>query len=317
MAINTVDVQGLNLVDPLGVPLTGDYQPGNNTSKPRFRVHNNKLILYISNTLINQFFQKGNEKEYCPRRVFESSILNKYRTPPSLAMLKGSYFETKCIGGGAGDSKVDHLPLTLKGKITKDQERIDQQVVVFKMLCEEYGIIISDDKSNIQIKEMKHYAQSNWLDIEVFITGESDIISPINNYKGFSFDNSIIDLKLTGDLTSTWGDFAWSPKEFINTQQLTVYHLLFDMPTFFWVFDYKAKGPEHMLLPVNHDTNHKNPNLANKAKYRISSTHEVIRKTINEIAHNFIEGWVEKPNTTNCDKCPVPHCAKRNMLNEL
>ena len=45
--ISTVDVEGLGLVDPMGTKLTLDYKPGNNTKTARYRIHKNKLILYI------------------------------------------------------------------------------------------------------------------------------------------------------------------------------------------------------------------------------------------------------------------------------
>ena len=315
--INTIDVKGLGIVDPMGTELTMDYKPSNNEKKARYRVHKNKLILYISNTLINQFFNRGDEKEYCAKRVFETYMTGNFWMKPTDAMNAGSYFETKCIGGGAGGSKVLTMPPGRGGKISVAQKRIDGQVAQFKMLVDEYGMILSDDGSNIQVKGMKHFQQNEWLDVEVFITGEADFISPIGNYRGKSFDNTIIDLKLTKDLTSTYGPFAWGNLEFINTQQGTMYHLIFDLPFAFWLFDYKPKGPENKLIFVNHDVNHSNPAVANKAKYRLSSTKEVIRKTANEICHNFIKGWEANPKSELCRGCPVVGCKERNIMEEI
>jgi hypothetical protein len=317
MAINTVDVQKLGLVDPLGIELTNDYAPGNNSKNPRYRVSGNRLVIYLSNTLINQFFERGTEKEYCPKRVFEEYMVGNWKKEPSKAMNQGSYFETKCIGGGAGGSKVLTLPPGRGGKMSVVHKRIDEQVAKFKMLCDEYGITISDDFSNTQIKEKKLVEQSDWLDVVVFLTGEADIISPIESYKGHSFDMTVIDLKLTGDLTSTFGKYAWGNLHFINTQQGTIYHMLFDMPFFFWVFDHKPKGLENRLIPVNHNINHPNPELASKAKYRLASTREVIRKTTTEVAQNFIKGWPATPTPTLCTGCPVLDCKDRNLLEEI
>jgi len=315
--INTINVKDNNIVDPLGTELTNDYAPGNNSNQPRFRVSGNRLVLYISNTLINQFFEKGNEKNHCPWRIYQEYMIGKWKKPPTNAMNRGSYFETRTLGGGAGGSKVLTLPPGRGGKISVGQQRIDQQVIKFKRLCEEYDITVSDDFSNTQIKEKNIFEQDDWLDIVVFLTGEADLISPIGNYKGRSFDMACIDLKLTADLTSTYGPYAWGNLEFINTQQGTIYHLLFDMPFFYWVFDHKAKGPENKLIYVNHDPNHKDPRLASKAKYRLSSTREVIRKTTTEIAHNFIKGWPTKPDSDLCSGCPVLDCKSRNILNEI
>jgi hypothetical protein len=315
--VNTIDVVGNNIIDPLGVELTNDYAPGNNSNKPRYRVSGNRLVIYISNTLINQFFDRGTEKNYCPKRVFEEYMVGRWKKAATDAMNKGSYFETKCIGSGAGGSKVLTLPPGRGGKISVGQQRIDGQVAKFKMLCDEYGILIQEDFGNTQVKEKKIFDQTDWLDIVVFLTGEADFISPIDNYRGHKFPMACIDLKLTGDLTSTFGPYSWGNLDFINTQQGTIYHMLFEMPFFFWVFDYKAKGPENKLIPVNHDINHANPQLASKAKYRLSSTREVIRKTTNEVAHNFIKGWPAKPEPKLCSGCPVMNCNERNNLEEI
>ncbi len=315
--LNVVDIEELGLKDPLGVPLTNDYAPGNNTSSPRYRVHKNKLILYISNTVINKFFERGEEIKYCPQWVFQETIIGKVKSPPTHAMNKGSYFETKCIGSGAGGSITDTLPLKNNGGITIDQKRIDAQVVQFKILAEKYKIFLSDDYSNVQVKEKKHYQQDTWADVEVFITGEADIISPLN-YRGRDFQMANIDLKMTKDRLSTFGKYAWGNRDFINTQQGTIYWLLFNLPFFFWVFDHATKqAPSNEIIPVNHDVNHPNPALAQKAKWRIKSTHEVIRKTITEVAHNFIKGWPTNPDPDLCYKCPVKDCKDRNLLNEL
>ena len=316
--ISAIDVKGLGILDPLGIPLDINYKPSNNTNKPRFRIHNNKMILYISNTLINQFFERGEKKEYCPWAVYRSYMISKDRSDPTAAMLKGSYFETKCIGGGAGGSGVHSLPLLKSGKLSTDNKRIDEQVVQFKVLKDKYGMVLKDDLSNTQVKGMIHYPQDHWVDIEVFATGEADWITPIGNYNGHSFGNSIVDLKLTGNMSSSYGKFAWTPREFINTQQLTHYwHVFGGLPTFFWVFDYPATGMMNEIIPVNHDINHSNAKLAGKAKWRIKTFHELMRLTINEIAFNFQEGWKKNPDPALCKKCPVMGCDKRNLLNEL
>jgi len=315
--MNIVNINELGLTDPIGKQLSLDYRPGNNTNLPRFRIHKEKLILYISNTLINQFFEKGNEILYCPKRVFKTYIMNEIRNKPTLPMLKGSYFETFALGGGAGGNKVLTLPLNLNGSKTKDQQRIDDQIAAFRILKDKYDMIISDDFSNTQISGMKHFEQSNWLDVEVFLTGEADWITPIGNYKEHSFGNTIVDLKLTKDLTSTFGKYAWGNLEFINTQQGTMYNFIFELPFAFWVFDYKPKGPENKLIFVNHDTEHPNQRIATKAKYRISSTKEVINKTITEICHNFINGWKTNPKSELCTGCPILDCKDKNTLNEI
>jgi len=234
--IDAINVNDLQIEDPLNEEFSLDYRPSNNTNAPRFRIYNNKLVLYISNTLINQFFERGEKKEYCPWAVYNEYIISKYRRKPTAAMVKGSYFETKCIGVGAGDSTVHSLPLLRSGKLSTDNKRIDEQIVQFKILKDKYGMFISDDFSNTQVKGMVRYPQNDWADIEVLVTGEADWITPIDDYKGRTFGNSIIDLKLTGNMSSSFGKFAWTPREFINTQQLTHYwHVFEGLPTFFWV----------------------------------------------------------------------------------
>jgi len=326
--LDALDIKGLGIVDPISAPLKG-YSPGNNSGEPRFRVLGNKMIIYISQTLIKEFTKLGEIKEYCPRKIYEEYMINKISWPPTNAMKAGSYFETHILGSGANGAKqVEfHKKGKKAGSKSVDQIRIDEQVFEAKVLLDRYNGIIADDFSNTQVKQMRHYEQNNWANITVMLTGEADLISPLD-YQGIHYDNVCIDYKLTSNLHSKFGDFGWGQvfdvqkgeRIWMDLTQATVYHLLFDMPFAYWVFDYKAKepGPENKLLFINHNTQHPNPVLAQNAKFRLHGFNQTMNLVINEIMHNFQLGWpTDNSSYSRCEKCGVMDCLDRNKFNQI
>ncbi len=307
MLDNFIDIKSLGYDDPIDTDIQ-TYSPGNNLGLPRYRIHKGKLVLYISNSLINEFIQWGEIKDYCAKKVFETYITGNYEgLSASDAMNNGSYFETQCLGSGAGNKVTIDLPSIRGGKKSMPQKRIDEQVLMFKHLMRDMGMLILPDKSNVQVKAMKEWADNNYIDLIVFATGESDLITPYS-HGGIVYDNIVVDLKLTGDITSTYGPYQWGDLKKRDMKQATLYSLLFDMPFAYWIFDYKSSVRENKFFFVNSDINHPNPELANNAKFRLRVLTEAFRKTINEIVFNFKNGWKENPSEDNCKKCPLKNC---------
>lgn len=324
--MDVLDIKGLGITDPSNKEIVG-YNPGNNTGDPRFRILGNNMLLYISQTLIKSFTFLSELRDYCPKKIYEEFIANNIDWPPSDAMKAGSYFETQVLGSGANGARLTeyHKRGRKAGQRSVEQIRIDEQAILAKQLLENKGGIISDDYSNTQVKDLAQYPQDGWTNVKVFLTGEADLITPIE-HEGRSFNSVCIDYKLTSDIRSTFSEYGWGrvfeakkgSKIFFDMTQATVYHLLFDMPFAYWVFDYKSKGPENKLIFINHDTKHPDPEKAIQAKFRLREFHQTMRVVINEIIFNFQTGWKTNNNDYNrCAKCGVEDCPDRNTFNEI
>ena len=149
----------------------------------------------MDNFIFTQTALKDFEKEYtCPSRWKGLYVDKLWKRTPTLSMLKGSYFEQLFIGRGAGPEIVNDLPRKKNGDKTIDQVRIEQQAQRAKELFDPnnsswLGFIIKETQLNIK---------------DVDREGTIDILAEDKNV-----DNWLIDVKLTADLTSTWGDYAW------------------------------------------------------------------------------------------------------------
>lgn len=290
----------------------------------------------INQSTIKKFISRGSEIPHCPQRIYKSYILREFPDPTSLAMLKGKFFESCAIGGVAhgGDSILDlprKRPLKkdlLKnpnaiGAKTTDQVRIEEQVDVFKQKAEKYGIIYNE--YNTQTKIYKRWHE----DPSIILTGELDLFPTIIKYKG-SWYLTIIDLKLTANITSTFGDFSWGDfnsmdhlqgqhyqyllkdldfdlndelnpgnhlRELLNKERLQMINdgmLLF----IYWVFDYKPKYNDMFKPYIMHsiDWHH---------------YHETIRKAVSMLEFMKSQNYPCNPGPL-CETCSVKTCKYYN-----
>ena len=306
-------------------------------------------IIAINASLIKKFFHKGDVVEICPKKIYECSILRLWDDTTE-SMQKGSYFETHAIGGGVEGKQVLDLP---RKKLSKTQEeenrlaeiqgfslphigakltdqiRIDEQIAVFKQECQgrKLNIIQQGQGRNVQLTIYKKITIDGQV---ILIKGTLDIF-PARMLVGDEMRLAIIDLKLTKDLTSTFGDFCWGKPEYMDHIQPHMYHELVrdidfsinphlkecfsnedlmdlqDENFFFvyWVFDYKA-SPANMLNPiVTYDKNKK------------AELYESIRKTNALIEFYNREGWTTAPMASHCKGCPVRTCTERNEIQIL
>ena len=306
---NILDTIGLNSMsylpaDPSNIPLA-EYNPGNGSGLPRFRIDKDgNLILYISTTMIKTFFTKGLLKEYCPQYVYHKRIINSFESDsPTPVQLNGLYFETKCFGKSAGNRKFDELPRINKGiKKSVDNLRIDEQILMFKQLTIDRNFVVDKEMRNVQLFIKGKYPNTIYQDVTVILTAELDYLGPFKD-NGVFYPTAVVDLKLTKDVDSEWGDFCWGKPEFMDHTQATFISYMTKFPFFYWIFDYKPSGRSNRVIQINHDVNHIDPVVANKAKFRLNQLHEDIRKTVVEIVTNFKTGWERRPVIENCKKC--------------
>ena len=291
------------------------------------------MAFYLNQSTVKKFIKKGSEVSHCPRQIYYSYISRKFPDPTTDAMLKGKYFESMCISGTAhgGDLVTDlprkKVPLKIKkknpdaiGEKTISQIRIDEQAEIFKEKAEKYGVIYNE--FNTQTKIYKRWHENP----KVILSGELDIFPTILKYKDSSY-LTIVDLKLTGSITNTFGDFSWADfdnmdhlqplqylyllkdidfdlndklnpgnylKKLLNPERLKMIndgYLLF----IYWIFDYKPNYDDMFkaYIPTTLDWHHYN---------------ETIRKAVSMLEFMHSQKYPPNPNPALCQKCNVKNC---------
>lgn len=289
--------------------------------------------IIINQSLIGKFFYKGIKREYCPTRVYKESITGEYKATTE-SMLKGSYFETLCLGSGVRNTKTEDLPrkkLTAKqilagqtiGDKTIDQIRIEQQAMNFARHLVKYEINVQKEV-NTQVEIFKQWSKND----NVILRGELDIFPTTVELPVRGERYAVIDLKLTAKF-STWGEYCWATPSAMDHTQGFMYHELVrdidldlnnqmnpnnkiqflyegrmkkqiqenEMLFFYFVFNYNDKELSHKFVEVPW-------NNMNRLEL-----HESIRKTVEELNKNERYGWNSlRPTENNCKGCPVLNC---------
>ena len=300
----------------------------------------------LSQSLISRLLYKGTEKELiCPRRIYCIDIIKShhYRTE---SMLKGSFFETLCIGRGVGGKitddlkrkrltkkqdidnqkrKLNNLPLLL-GEKTMDQIRIEQQAARFKILSAKYQISVLEENTQVHIKIPWHKNPDIML-------GLSFDIFPTAIITGSGLKLAIIDLKLTADIHVTFGEYCWGAPEYLDVIQGMMYHYGARQ-----VVDHVALNP-HMtelltkpavdLIKQNQlhfyywVFNYKKETLEDKLikvewdNQREQELHEAIRKAVSLIEYYEALNWPTKPDFRLCKECTVTECESRTLIQTI
>jgi len=293
--------------------------------------------LRISSSLIRSIYNKGDEREdVCPAYMYHKWIAKDISDNPTLPMLKGRYFETLCLGSSARGEIQDDLP-RLKSNNAKsvDQQRIEEQVEHFKFRCAREHIRI--DETNIQVPLSRRWEK----DPSIILSCEKDIFPTTRLVRDKDTGNQFmsvceIDLKLTANLETTYGEYCWGSPEHIDSLQavlylyisqdidlelnrkihgnLPFYDVIEDSLEYFhkcarssyysfyyWIFAYtKAEAKENKFVKVQLDSN------------KLAEMHESIRKTVNWMKDKNELGW-PRNETNRCKKCVVKGCAGKNF----
>lgn len=133
----------------------------------------------------------------CPKRWKGQWIDREFSLAPNEAMKRGSYFELGVLGAGAiPGSETSDLPRLKSGDKSAVQKRIDEQIervrgMLFDEKHPEYlGLKIAETQLAITTED-----RSGVIDIVAY---ENGIDVPM-----------LLDLKLTADLESDYGPYAW------------------------------------------------------------------------------------------------------------
>lgn len=301
--------------------------------------------LPISQSLIKKFLYKGDERELiCPYRIYATSIA-KTHSEETLSTLKGHYFETLCLGGKACCGAVTDLPRKkqskkiiienhkreieglppIPGDKTLDQVRIEKQAEIFKQLCDKYQVTVTPGNTQVPITIPWSEDEEN-----VLLRMELDIF-PTAIITSSGLGLAVIDLKLTANIESTFGEYCWGAPQYLDTIQSIFYlngvknlakHInlnpnlkyLLTRPAvnliennqitfYYWVFGYKKIA--NKLIKVRWDAT------------REKELNESINKTISIIEYYEALGWPVKPNYTLCKNCPVVECIHKVTIEEI
>lgn len=307
----------------------------------------------LRQSLISKFIFKGEERQdICPRQIYLIDILKKYHYVTE-SMLKGKFFETLCIGSGAGGEMVLDLPRKklkkaeerenikrksldlplILGEKTIDQIRIEDQAKRFKILCSRYQITAFD--SNTQVRIVVPWAKNP----DVHLSMEFDIFpTAIMTNERISEDDTglrlaIIDLKLTMDLNVQFGAYSWGAPEYMDHIQAYMYHygarqLIKHIDMNEYIKPLITKNVAEALTNKNINFyywvfNYKKETLEDKLikvkwdNLKELEMHESINKAIAVIEEHEEKGWEAIPDYKRCRKCPILDCDKRQSIEEI
>lgn len=267
----------------------------------------NEEQIVISQSLIKRL----KSEVICPAKIQALYFTDDFEEEPTVAMLRGIYFETGTLGHGRDGKKVLDLPRLKSGGQDASHKRIDEQIALFKSdIIPFYGLKVRAENVNRKLRIV--YPEDDSITLEANI----DLISPvIHDQKIIPF--AFHDTKLTGDLTNTYGPFSWGDIYNMDHTQAYMYtyigRLLLrndyfkeefpeanidDFRFYYWVFDYKPKF-EHKIVHVKAEAD------------KILELKEDIRKTANMIREYRDSDWEMRPSYNDCKYCPLKDTCPR------
>lgn len=181
----------------------------------------------------------------CPK-CWKGKYMDGKKTSPSQAQMMGIYMEY--ITGVNPDAQIKMFPM--KKGTTKyiDHERMDRQADMFRGICKEKKITLS----NVQIT-MEHW----YVKDRIQLHGTMDILDRLNG------KDTNIDMKVTSSLKHDFGEFQWSDPSKKDFLQAKFYDYLFfmnkgkHMDHMFLVFDYSPEMNYNEITYEIGDMDHK------------------------------------------------------------
>jgi len=260
----------------------------------------NPAEIKISQSLIKSMrYNEHGEAEVCPT-FLKLHYIDNFKTEPSLTMQYGNYFETKVLGANRDGQKTTQLPLTHSTqKKTADHLRIDDMAFEF------LNTIVPTYMLDLKNAHVTLEAQFD--DLQFGLIAHLDLVSPILD-PTIDPDNkvevAIIDTKLTGDISSSYGDFSWGTPEKMNHLQADFYDIVWEQnmgaraPFYYIVCEY---GTGKSWIVIRKKVTEEDRNR----------TWELIRKT-----ERTLLDWSSKarfpikPNYTDCKRCPIKNACE-------
>lgn len=279
---------------------------------------------------ITAFFNKGEKKSYCARKV-KACIIDRTHREDKTVFTYGLFLEQQMGLGSAyegEDARIERKKLTAAqikkateagipesefkyiGEMKVDEERLLAQADKFKtLLVPEYGIDLSRTQEKIS-KEWhlsKEVSREIGTDLKVIIETTADIISPIcDPINDIFYENAVIDVKSTSNIFSEWEN-EWSWKFPVNRDhtQAKLSHYITGLPFIYFVFDY-SPDMNYMLFDLKMNS------------YNMYTFNEDVLKYIKLYLHHEENGWYENASESNCKTCPLKNeCDKKVMIKSI
>jgi len=159
---------------------------------------------YLSQSLIKKLVdQHMIEVPHCPRNIYHLFVKKDFKSIKSEPMIDGLYGESLILGHNAkNEGKIKMAKNIRTGAKRISQERIEIQAERFNhiALINQFNII---PEYNTQVPIFKRFNNSN-----VIIRGELDVF-PTTVFWEDKLRLAIVDIKFTGDVNNTFGNFGW------------------------------------------------------------------------------------------------------------
>lgn len=283
-------------------------------------------------------------KERCPLQTFYIDIAKIVPSEPTESMLKGLYGETKLLGSSARGRAYHDAPKKKRGLgIPIDYERIDRQMENAKKVMFDNFVNISPINTQVPLS-VYHPVH------DIIVTMEMDIF-PTTILKDGDIKLSIVDLKITKDINSTFSEFCWGDPDNMD-------HIQADLYTYFCNYVYSNDKAIKKTRELNPSYNYDyifNDNIVRYVReygllfyYFVFGYTESIDKGIilerqykilervrtQEKEYKMIErlsyaieilkedernGWKPEPSTECCKKCPLKNkvCDKFKEIDKI
>ena len=278
--------------------------------------------IIVSFSLIDKMFFKGDEIPHCPCKI--KAYIDGIQEPPTDPMKAGSLFETLLLGSGrdgAQTLQLDRKQVSQKAKneaIKKglpepepemriDEIRIRHQVEKSKVIFFNHKVNVIPN-INTQVPIYKLFAD------DILVQGHIDLFPTPVIWNGEE-RIAIIDTKLTGNLSSSFGKYCWGTPEFIDfTQGLVYLYLVDDIDYSINPYLLTILGKERQFRDViflyfvadykvaEDKLQHKFVEVA-KTDDRMREVKETIRKCAENIRMYQAQSWPENPSFELCKNC--------------
>jgi hypothetical protein len=221
----------------------------------------------------------------CPYKWYHNWVHKAIPREGTDAMDYGRYFETLVIGGSAHDEGLHELPLLKNGKKSAINIRIDEQA----------GYAIS----MLQDPECPDYMDLEMYETQVELSNKDMNIRGIADITGRLLDgrHALIDLKLTADVSSTYGAYSWGEPENMDFFQQVLYGYLYEQ-----IYGVK---PVNLLMVFDHS-----PNLGRKVieieveDYSYDQMFDRIESFEEALLYYEENGFTKAPSKKECEDCP-------------
>ena len=248
---------------------------------------------YLSYSSLSSFLRE----DTCSKKQVEQKVLKSFTIPPTEAMTKGLIFESLAIGSDA--SGESHKP-----KKGVEYERMAEQA----------------DEAKKQLNESFENIHT-----QVLLTNEELRMKAIVDVVGINSQGALffIDLKYTGSVASTWGDYSWGDHENRDYSQFVFQKILLEHTgTVVHAPEIRQLSEGVYYLEVMVFDGSKD---YGKKHIKLDITNEAIDE-MNSKINSFwsaFEQWEAgtepslNPTRDNCKDCGVKDCPARIDLNKI